>query len=83
MGSRRYLRRHYRVYRYHAMSYGKVVDFVSIKDSRKAQRAKRRASKDVRKAQLPPMKERYLDRPWHKPGYVYVKEADHWYFAHR
>lgn len=64
MGVRRFLRRHYRLWRYHAMDYGKVVTFPVIKDSRKAERAYRRASDAVRRAQIPPMKTRYLDRPW-------------------
>lgn len=83
MGARRYLRRHYRMCRYHAMNFGKVVDFAVLKDSRKAARARARAGNDGRKAQVPPMKEQYLDRPWFKPGYAYVKGADHWYWAHR
>ena len=61
--------------RYHAMNFGKVVDFVVLKDSRKAVRAAAKAPVDVHEAQVPPMKERYLDRPWFKPGYVYVRRA--------
>lgn len=57
--------------RYHAMNYGKVVDFAVLKDSRKAIRAAAKAGVDVHMAQVPPMKERYLDRPWFKPGYQY------------
>lgn len=73
MGIRRYLRRHYRMSRYKAMNYGKVVDFAVLKDSRKATRAAAKAPVDVHIAQVPAMKERYLDRPWFKPGYVYVR----------
>lgn len=72
MGIRRYLRRHYRMQRYHAMSYGKVVDFPVLKDSKKAIRRAAKTPVDVHVAQVPAMKERYLDRPWFKPGYVYV-----------
>lgn len=64
MGVRRYLRRHYRMWRYHAMNFGKVVDFAVLKNSRKAARARSKTGADVRKAQVPPMKTRYLDRPW-------------------
>lgn len=64
MGAQRYLRRHYRMWRYHAMNYGKIVDFAVMKDSRKAARAWHRAIAEVREAQIPPMKERYLDRSW-------------------
>lgn len=73
MGHRRYLRRHYRMQRYHAMKYGKVVDFPVLKGSKKAVSAAHRAPVDVHVAQVPAMKERYLDRPWFKPGYVFVR----------
>jgi hypothetical protein len=73
MGIRRYLRRHYRTCRYKAMNFGKVVDFAVLKDSKKAVRAASKAPVDIHLEQVPAMKERYLDRPWFKPGYVFRK----------
>lgn len=57
--------------RYKAMNFGKIVDFPVLKDSKKAIRRAVSTPVDVHVAQVPAMKERYLDRPWFKPGYAY------------